>query len=90
MTKIERYAKSKGLCICPCFFDDIGYNGLYAIFDAKLRYEYVEFELTSEIGVNIDEQLRTNYKKIKKYVDMIYEWKKANKIEYYPKLVLKF
>lgn len=90
MTKIERYAKSKGLCICPWFFEDIGYSGLYAIFDKKIRYKYVEFELISEGAVNIDKQLRINYKKIKKYVDRVYEWKKAKKIEYYPKLVLKF
>lgn len=90
MTKIERYAQSKGLCICPWFSDDIGYNGLYAIFDAKLRYQYVEFELKSEGEVDIDKQLRTNYKKVKKYVDMVCEYRNLKRIEYYPKLVLKF
>ena len=90
MTKIERYAQSKGLCICPCFFEETGYNGLYAIFDIKLRYQYLEFELTSEGAVNIDKQLRANYKKIKKYVDMVCKYKEEKKIQYYPKLVLKF
>ena len=90
MTKIERYAQSKGLCICPGFDYDSGFNGLYAIFDIKLRYQYVEFELKSECELDVDKQLRINYKKIKKYIDRVYEWKKANKIEYYPKLVLKF
>ena len=90
MTKIERYAQSKGLCICICFDDETGLNGIYSIFDIKLRYQYFEFELKSEGDVDVDKQLRINYKKIKKYVDMVHEWKKANKIEYYPKLVLKF
>jgi hypothetical protein len=90
MTKIERYAQSKGLCICICFFEETGFNGVYAIFDIKLRYQYFEFELKSEEELDIDKQLRNNYKKVKKYVDMVHEWKKANKIEYYPKLVLKF
>ena len=90
MTKIERYAESKGLCICACFFEETGFNGVYAIFDIKLRYQYFEFELKSESDLDIDKQLRTNYKKVKKYVDKIYEYRKANRIEYYPKLVLKF
>lgn len=90
MTKIERYAKSKGLCICARFFEDIGYSGLYAIFDEKLRYKYIEFELKSECELSVEKQLRTNYKKIKKYVDMVHEWNKAKKIEYYPKLNLNF
>ena len=90
MTKIERYTKSKGLCIFICFDDDTGLNRVYAIFDIKLRYQYVEFELKSEGEIDIDKQLRINYKNIKKYVDRVYEWKKANKIEYYPKLNLRF
>lgn len=90
MTKIERYAQSKGLCICAIFDDDIGFNGVYAIFDVKLRYQYVEFELTSEVEVNIDEQFRFNYRKIKKYIDVVYKYKEERKIQYYPKLVLKF
>ena len=90
MTKIERYAQRKGLCICPWFFDDIGYDGLYLIFNTTLKYKYFAFDLESEGDMNKDKQLRRNYKKVKKYVDMVCKYKEERKIQYYPKLVLKF
>lgn len=88
MTKIERYAARHGFCIGVHFDDDTDYNGLYAIFDKRLKYKYFGFQLP--LDGDIDKQLRNNYKKIKKYVDVVYEWRKSKRIEYYHDFNLKF
>lgn len=80
MTKIERYAVRRGFCIGVHFDGNYNYDGLYGIFDKRLKYKYFVFQLKSE--GDVDKQLRNNYKKIKKYVDIVYKWKGSKRIKY--------
>lgn len=88
MTKIERYAVIRGFCICAHLDGNNDYDSFYCIFDKRFKYKYFVFQLKSE--GHVDKQLRNNYKKIKKYVDMVYKYKEERRIKYYPKLMLRF